>query len=71
MKCFKKCQFDLQALKLQQEVKEREADLEHAYLRMEKGEPPSEEMEREWLRKIRDDHRRGQEREAVRMVCIS
>ena len=61
--------FQAQALRLQQEVKEREAEMEHAYLRMEKDEPPTEDMEREWMRKIRDDHRRSQEKEASRMVC--
>ena len=56
------------ALRLQQEVKEREAELEHAYLRMEKDEAPTEVIEREWMRKIRDDHRRLQDKEASRMV---
>ena len=57
-----------QALKLQQEVKEKEADLEHSYLRLEKGEPPSVDVEREWLRKLRDEHRRAHDKEAARMV---
>ena len=41
------------ALKLQQEVKQRESELEQCYMRMEKGEAPSETMEREWLRSLR------------------
>ena len=50
-----------QAMKLQQEVRGHEQDLEQAYVRMERGEAPSEEAEREWLRMVRDEIRRSQE----------
>lgn len=56
------------ALKLQQNLKEKEGELEQCYIRMEKGEPPSEEIEREWLKIIRDEDRRLQEHEEKRMV---
>ncbi len=39
-------------------------------MRMEKGEPPSDDIEKEWLRKIRDEARKQQESEAARMVNI-
>ena len=39
-----------QAMQLQQQVREGEAELEQCYLRMEKGDPPSLELEKEWLR---------------------
>ena len=35
---------------------------------MEKGEPPSDDIEKEWLRKIRDEARKQQESDAARMV---
>ena len=37
-------------------------------MRMEKGEPPSDDIEKEWLRKIRDEARKQQESDAARMV---
>ncbi|XP_015758024.1 PREDICTED: coiled-coil domain-containing protein 146-like [Acropora digitifera] len=49
------------AMKLQQEVKSKEQELEQSYVRMEKGEAPNEEAEREWLRMIRDEARREKE----------
>lgn len=57
------------ALKLQQNLKEKEADLEQCYIRMEKGEPPSDEIEGEWLKVLRDDDRRSRDKEEIRMVC--
>ncbi|KAH9508117.1 hypothetical protein Btru_054756 [Bulinus truncatus] len=50
-----------QAMKLQQETKEKEAELEQCYIRMEKGEPPSQEMEMEWEKLMRDMERRLEE----------
>ena len=38
---------------------------------MEKGEPPSEEIERDWLKILRDEERRLQEHEEKRLVCKS
>lgn len=49
------------AMKLQQEVKGKEQELEQCYVRMERGEAPSEEAEREWYRMIRDEDRRNKE----------
>lgn len=37
-------------------------------MRMEKGEPPSDEMEREWLRKLRDEVRRTRDKDIARSV---
>lgn len=49
------------AMKLQQEVKGKEQELEQCYVRMERGEAPCEEAEREWLRMVRDEERRTKE----------
>ncbi|CAL1531513.1 unnamed protein product [Lymnaea stagnalis] len=57
-----------QAMKLQQEVKEREAELEQCYIRMEKGEAPSQEFELEWERFIRDTESKLEQAEARRMM---
>lgn len=50
-----------EAMKLQQEVKGKEQELEQSYVRMERGEAPNEEAEREWLRMVRDEARREKE----------
>ena len=50
-----------EAMKLQQEVKGEEQELEQSYVRMERGEAPNEEAEREWLRMVRDEARREKE----------
>ncbi|KAJ8301978.1 hypothetical protein KUTeg_020965 [Tegillarca granosa] len=55
------------SLKLQQQLKEYEADLEQCYIRMEKGEPPSEPIEREWLKYLRDEERRLRDKEELRL----
>ena len=60
-----------QAMQLQQQVREGEAELEQCYLRMEKGDPPSLELEKEWLRLLRDEQRRLEDREERRMVSGS
>ena len=57
-----------QAMQLQQQVREGEGELEQCYLRMEKGEPPTLTMEREWLRMLRDEQRRLEDREERRLV---
>ena len=49
------------AMKLQQEVKGREQELEQAYVRMERGEAPNDDAEREWNRMVRDELRRAQD----------
>ncbi len=56
------------AVRLQQQVKDSESELERCYMRLEKGEAPSDEAEREWLRQARDDSRRLRDSEAALMV---
>ena len=56
------------ALRLQQQVKDKEAELEQCYLRMEKGEPPSDEIEQEWIKLMSDNIRRSEEKEAMMLV---
>lgn len=55
-------------MKLQQEVKEKEAKLEQCYLRMERGEPPNEEMEAEWHKLVRQELQRAKEKENQKLV---
>lgn len=50
------------------QVKEREAELEQCYMRMEKGEAPNDDIEKEWMKKLRDQARKRQEKEAAMMV---
>ncbi|XP_041349849.1 coiled-coil domain-containing protein 146-like [Gigantopelta aegis] len=56
------------AMKLQQELKSQESMLEQCYIRMEKGEPPSEEIFRDWLRYCRDEERKSFEQDEQRAV---
>jgi len=56
------------ALKLQQFLKEQEGELEQCYIRMEKGEPPSDDIERDWLKLLRDEERRMMDHEQKRMI---
>ena len=46
------------AMKLQQEAEEREEELQDAHVRMDNGEPPTEDAEREWYKLERDRLRR-------------
>ena len=50
------------------QVKEREAELEQCYMRMEKGEAPNDDIEKEWMKKLRDQARKRQEKEAALIV---
>ena len=50
------------AMKLQQEVKEKEALLEQCYVRLERGEAPDEEAEKTWMKMLRDEQRKKQEK---------
>lgn len=59
------------ALKLQQNLKEKEADLEQCYIRMEKGEAPSDEIAGEWFKILRDEDRRSRDKEEIRMVRLN
>jgi hypothetical protein len=51
-----------EALTLQEEVKTKELDLEQSYIRMEKGEAPNEELEREWIKIIQTEERQRQDK---------
>ncbi|XP_046573953.1 LOW QUALITY PROTEIN: coiled-coil domain-containing protein 146-like [Haliotis rubra] len=54
------------AMKLQQQLRGQETELEQCYMRMEKGEPPSRDIERDWLRMVRDEMRRIQDKDDIR-----
>ena len=58
------------AMRLQQALKGQESVLEQCYLRMEKGEPPSDEIYRDWLRLCRDEERKSYERAEQRAVRL-
>ena len=57
-------------MKLQQELKGKEAHLEQCYLRMERGEPPNEEIEVEWQKTLRQELQRRKEMEQRKAVCL-
>ena len=56
------------ALRLQQEIKDRESALELCYTNMERGLAPSVEIEQEWQRQVQVSEQRAQDREASRLV---
>ncbi|XP_050405069.2 coiled-coil domain-containing protein 146 [Patella vulgata] len=56
------------SMRLQQHLKENEVELEQCYIRMEKGEPPSDEIENEWVRFLRDQERRSLDKEERLMM---
>ncbi|XP_039271239.2 coiled-coil domain-containing protein 146-like [Styela clava] len=49
------------ALHLQQNIKEKESELEQCYRRLEQGEPPSEEIEHEWTKMLLTDEQKLQQ----------
>ncbi|KAM4748551.1 coiled-coil domain-containing protein 146 [Rhinophrynus dorsalis] len=51
------------SIKLQQELRDKEKFVETCYTRMEQGLPPSEEMENEWKRLVREKHRHLMDKE--------
>ena len=55
-------------LRLEQEVKERETELEQAYTRLEEGEAPTQDAEQNWNRIMRTQALRKQEEEFRRTV---
>lgn len=57
-----------EGVKLQQEVRERESELEMCYRRMEKGEPPNMSIEREWLCLVRDTEAKARDKNIARQV---
>lgn len=60
-----------QALSLQEDVKTKELELEQAYIRMDKGEPPSEEIEREWMKMIINEEKRKQDKSMQKSVILN
>lgn len=50
------------ALQLQQEKNVKDAELQQCYARIEQGEPPTEEIERDWQRSSELEHKRKTER---------
>lgn len=58
-------------MKLQQIVKEREKLLEQCYIRMERGEAPSTELEQEWQKKQRNEIQRTHDKQmALQVNCL-
>lgn len=43
------------SIKLEQDVKSKETLLEQCYARMERGQPPSDEIEGEWLNNLKKE----------------
>jgi len=60
--------YQANALRLQQEVKDKEALLERYYVNMEKGLPPSVDIEHEFLRQVHTDEQRQRERQKAKLV---
>ena len=57
-----------EALRLQQEIREKESELEHGYINLEKGMPPNRDTEQEWLRQLQLEDQRQQERDTAKQV---
>ena len=55
---------------MQQELKDKEAYLEQCYLRLERGEPPSDEIEMEWQKQVRQEWLRMKEAEQRQTVSL-
>ena len=51
------------AMKLNQEVKSKTLQVEQCYVRMERGEAPSDDIEQEWLKLLRNEVRRLKDQE--------
>ena len=60
--------YQASALQLQQEIKEKEALLERYCINMEKGLPPSVDIEQEFLRQFQIEERQQQERQNAKLV---
>ena len=59
------------SIKLEQDVKAKETLLEQCYARMERGQPPSDDIEGEWLNNLKKEVTRlraTQERKKVRLI---
>ena len=53
---------------MQQEILDRETEIERAYTRMDAGDPPTDEFEEEWKRHIRMQETRKQDLFAKKQV---
>jgi len=60
--------YQANALRLQQEVREKEALLERYQVNIEKGLPPSVDIEHEFLREMQIEEQRQQERQNAKLV---
>lgn len=49
-------------------MKEKELELEQCYMRLERGEAPSDDMEKEWMKRLRDQARKRQQKHAEELV---
>ena len=58
------------ALQLQQEKNVKDAELQQCYARIEQGEPPTEEIERDWQRSSELEHKRKSERRIREQVRL-
>lgn len=56
---------------LQQEMKEKELQLDLCQKHVEQGLPPSDSIENEWLRHLQDQHRRLADAERKAMVRLN
>jgi hypothetical protein len=52
-------------------MRSQEKELEQCYMRMEKGEPPNEEIERDWQRHLHDEGRKTTDKEMTQAVSLS
>lgn len=59
-----------ECMTLQQEMKEKELQLDMCQKRVEQGLPPSDNIENEWLRYLRDQHRRQADAEKKARVSL-
>ncbi|XP_014678954.1 PREDICTED: coiled-coil domain-containing protein 146-like [Priapulus caudatus] len=55
--------YQAMSMQLHQAVKEKELAVQQAYMRLENGEPPSEDILAEWHRLVRDEARRAADRQ--------
>ena len=58
------------ALRLRQEVREREAAIERAYQRLEAGQPPDEVTEQQWQQLLREEERMATLRKVSWLLCL-
>lgn len=59
-----------ECMTLEQQMKEKELQLDLCHRRVEQGLPPSDNVENEWLRYLRDKHRRQADAEKKARVSL-